>query len=57
MMMLDMTTRTAGRTMCHDWAFKSSKVQPGFKFSQDSSSALRECKSVGMSHVIHLGPP
>ena len=39
-----MSSRTARRTMCHDWAFKGCKVQPGFQFSP----ALREWESVGI---------
>ena len=35
---LVMATRTARRTMCHDWTIKGCKVQPGFQFSP----ALRE---------------
>ena len=36
-----MAIRTARRTTCHDWAFKSCKVQPGFQFSP----ALKEWES------------
>ena len=41
---LVMATKTARKTMCHDWAFKGYKVQPGFQFSP----ALREWESVGI---------
>ena len=41
---LVMATRTARRAMCHDWAIKGCKVQPGFQFSP----ALREWELVGI---------
>ena len=37
---LVVATRTARRTMCHDWAFKGCKVQPGFQFSPASENQL-----------------
>ena len=37
---LVMATRTARRTMCHGWAFKCWKVQPGFQV-QSSSERVR----------------
>ena len=39
---LVMVTRTAWRTMCCDWVYKSCKVQPGFQFIP----VLREWESV-----------